>query len=66
MQNCKPISIPFLVGSKLSLEMCSNSNDYIEEISNVPYPSVIGTLKCTMVCTRLDIAKEIGVLSRFM
>ena len=32
----------------------------------MPYASVIGSLMYAMVCTRLDIAHVVGVVSRFM
>jgi len=32
----------------------------------VPYASVVGSMMYAMVCTRLDIAHVVGVLSRFM
>ena len=35
-------------------------------MSKVPYASVIGSLMYAMVCTRLDIAHVVGVVSRFM
>ena len=35
-------------------------------MSHVPYASVVGSLMYAMVCTRLDIAHAVGVLSRFM
>jgi len=35
-------------------------------MSHVPYASVVGSLMYAMVCTRLEIAHVVGVLSRFM
>jgi hypothetical protein len=35
-------------------------------MSRVPYASVVGSLMYAMVCTRLDIAHAMGVLSRYM
>jgi hypothetical protein len=35
-------------------------------MSTVPYSSVIGSLMYSMVCTRLDIAHAVGVMSRYM
>ena len=37
-----------------------------EDMSRVPYASAVGSLMYAMVCTRLDIAHEVGVLSRYM
>ena len=35
-------------------------------MSQVPYMSATGSLVYVMVCTRLDIAQVVGVLSRYM
>jgi hypothetical protein len=35
-------------------------------MSCVPYVSVVGSLMYTMVCTRMDIAHAVGVLSNYM
>ena len=35
-------------------------------MSHVPYASAVGSLMYAMVCTRLDIAHAVGVLSRYM
>ena len=35
-------------------------------MSKVPYASAIGSLMYAMVCTRLDIAHEVRVVSRYM
>lgn len=46
--------------------MWSKCEDDFEDISNVPYASALGRLMHAMICTRLDIAKVVGVLSSFM
>jgi len=35
-------------------------------MSRVPYASVVSSLMYAMICTRLDIAHVVGVLSKFM
>ena len=35
-------------------------------MSKVPYSSAVGSLMYAMVCTRLDIAHAVGVVSRYM
>jgi hypothetical protein len=35
-------------------------------MSRVPYSSTVGSLMYAMVCTRLDFAHEVGVVSRYM
>ncbi|GJV10768.1 hypothetical protein Tco_1352309 [Tanacetum coccineum] len=36
------------------------------KMAKVPYASAVGSVMYTMVCTRLDIAHAVGVVSRFM
>ena len=38
----------------------------MDHTSKVPYASAIGSLMYAIVCTRLDIAHAIGVVSRYM
>ena len=66
MQDSKPVDVPIPVGVKLSAEKCPKTQEEEEDMSCVPYASVVGSLMYTMVCTRPDIAHAVGVLSRFM
>ena len=38
----------------------------MDHMSKLPYASAIGSLMYAIVCTRLDIAHAIGVVSRYM
>eukprot|EP00253_Pinus_taeda_P031844 PITA_31844 len=62
----KPVKVPIPVGVKLSAEQCPKTQEEEEEMSCVPYASAVGSLMYAMVCTRLNIAYAVGVLSRFM
>jgi hypothetical protein len=66
MQNAKPISTPLASHFKLTKEMCPKTQKEIEYMSRVPYSSAVGSLMYAMVCTRLDIAHAMGVVSRYM
>ncbi|KAH9291902.1 hypothetical protein KI387_042909 [Taxus chinensis] len=66
MHESKPVSIPFPVGQNLSSEQCPKTEEEIEDMSQVPYASAVGSLMYAMVCTRLDIAHAVGVVRRFM
>lgn len=66
MHDCKPVSNPFPVGTRLPLEQCPKIGDEFEEMYKVPYASAVGGLMYVMVCTRPDIGQAVGVLSRFM
>ena len=54
------------IGTNLSVEQCPKTQEEEEDMSHVPYESVVGSLMYAMVCTRPDIAHAVGVLSRFM
>jgi len=66
MQDCKPISTPILVGFKLSIEQCPKIQEDIEDMSHVPYASIVGSLMYAMVYTRPDIAHVVGVMRTYM
>eukprot|EP00253_Pinus_taeda_P026360 PITA_26360 len=53
-------------GVKLSVEQCPKIQEEEEDMSHVPYASVISSLMYAMVYTRLDIAHAVGLLSKFM
>ena len=66
MQDSKPVKVPIHVGVRLSVEQCPKTQEEEEDMSRVPYASVISRLIYAMVCTRPDIAHAVGVFSRFM
>ena len=66
MHDCKPISIVFPVNFKLSSSMCPNNKVEMKEMSQVPYPSAMGSLMFTMICIRPDIAQAVGAVNRCM
>ena len=66
MKNAKPVSIPLADHMKLSKKMCPTAREEKENMVNVPYSSVVGSLMYAMVCTRPDIAHAFGVVSRFL
>ena len=50
---------------KLSKEQSPKTEEERDHMSKVPYASAIGSLMYAMVCTRLDIAHAVGVVSKF-
>eukprot|EP00253_Pinus_taeda_P032657 PITA_32657 len=66
MQDSKPVKVPILIGLKLSAKQCPKTQEEEEDMSRVPYASVVGSLMYAMVCTGPNIAHAVGVLSRFM
>jgi hypothetical protein len=61
MEECKPIGISF--DPKMKLQRNANGND---ESKGFPYQQVVGSLMHAMLCTRLDLAYLISVLSQHM
>ena len=66
MENSKPISIPLARHFRLSMTQCLQFEVERNEMDFVPYVNAIGSLMYAMVCSRLDIAHSVSVLSRFM
>jgi hypothetical protein len=60
MQECKSIKVSIHVGVKLYVDQCPKTHEEEEDMSRVPYASVISSL------TRPDIAHAVGVLSKYM
>ena len=46
--------------------MCPKTQEEDDKMSKVPYASNVGSLMYAMVCTRLDIAHAVGVVSKYM
>lgn len=51
MQECRPLCVPFIVGKKLSILDCPTSPLQMEDMKNVYYQSIVGSLMYAMVCT---------------
>ena len=66
MIDCKPLGVLISMGTNLLVEQCPATPNELEDMDFFPYANSIGSLMYVMVCTRLDIAQEVGVLSRFM
>src|SRR5271168_2979419 len=66
MQDSKPVKVPIPIGVRLSIEQCPKTQEEEEDMSRVPYASLVNSIMYAMVCTRPYIAHAVGVLSRFM
>ena len=64
LQDSKPVKVPIPIGVRLSAEQCPKTQEEEEDMSRVPYASVVSSLMYAMVCTRPDITHTVGVLSR--
>ncbi|GJU25788.1 putative RNA-directed DNA polymerase [Tanacetum coccineum] len=66
MDKAKVVSSPLTTNFKLTDKDCPSSKKNIEKMDRVPYASAVGSLMYAMVCTRLDLAHAVGVVSRFL
>eukprot|EP00253_Pinus_taeda_P019115 PITA_19115 len=66
MKVAKLVGTPLVAHFKLSIELCPSDDKEKEEMSKIPYASVVGSLMFAMVCTRLDIAYSVGVVNANM
>ena len=66
MHGSKLVKVPIPICVKLYAYQCPKTQEEEEDMSHVPYASIVGSLMYAMVCTRLDIAHAMGVLSRYM
>lgn len=66
MQDCKPIKVTILVGTKLSGDQCPKSQEENEYMACVPYVNAVESLMYAMVNTRPYIAHVLGALSKYM
>ena len=64
MTNLKTTLVP-IRDFKFSLNQCPSSDEDNENMMNVPYSNVVGSIMYTMICIRLDVAYEISHLSHF-
>ena len=66
INEAKPVSTALGSHFKLSKEQSPKIEEERYHMSKVPYASTIGSLMYAMVCTTLDVAHAVGVVSRFM
>ena len=60
------MSTPLFPYVKLCLNDCPKSDVEKAEMAKMPYSSAVGSFMYAMICTRLDIAHAVGVVSRYM
>ena len=66
MEKAKHVNCPLAGHFKISSSQCPTSDEEKKEMQKIPYASIVGSLMYAMVCTRLDIAHAVGVVSRFL
>lgn len=65
MKDCSPSVAPIVKGDRFNLNQCPKNDFEREQMKNIPYAYVIGSLMYAQVCTRLDIAFFVGILGRY-
>ena len=66
IENAKLVSIHLANHFRLSTSQCPRIVEETKDMSKVPYASVVGCLMYAMVCTRLDLAHAVNVVSKYM
>ena len=64
--DAKVINAPIGAQLKLSSYLSLKIEKEMQDMTNVPYANGIGSIMYTMVCTRLDIACGVSLLSHYM
>ena len=65
MQESKPNATPIVNGDKFSLSQCPKNDLDKEQMTSIPYASVIDSLMHAQACIRPDIAFAVGILGRY-
>ncbi|TYK01065.1 retrotransposon protein, putative, Ty1-copia subclass [Cucumis melo var. makuwa] len=65
MQNFKKGQLPYKYGINLSKEQCLKTPQEVEDMSNIPYASAVGSLMYAMLCTRPNICYLVEMVSRY-
>ena len=66
MQNLKLVGTLFSISYKLSSDQSSATEVEKANISQVPYSSMVESLRFAIVYTRPEIAQAMGAVSRYM
>ena len=66
MQDANPISTLLANQFKLFGSLCSKNEKEIEDMSKVPYASVVGCLMYVMVCAMPNLAHVVSTVSKYM
>jgi len=66
MAEARPVTTPLAGHFRLSSNQCPNLQEDKDEMSRVPYASVMGSLMHAMLYTRPGLAYAVSTVSRFM
>jgi hypothetical protein len=65
MKDCSLSVAPIMKGDRFNLNQCSKNNLEREQMKNIPYASVVGSLMYAQVYTRPDITFVVRMLRRY-
>ena len=65
MKDCSPNAAPIMKGDKFDLNQCPKNKLEWEQMHNIPYASIVGSLMY-LTATQLDIMHVISPISRYM
>lgn len=65
MENCKPVSVPLLKGTKLNEKQCSKTHEEKERMNGITYASTLGSFMYDMLFILPDLNYAIGLLTRY-
>ena len=66
MHQSKPVSTPLGHHTKLSITQAPNTEEERRKMDIIPNASGVGSIMYCMVCSRLDLAHVVSIVSRFM
>ena len=65
MKDCSPSVAPIVKGDRFNLNQCPKNDFKKEQVKNIPYASVVGSIIYAQVCTKPDIAFTASMLRRY-
>ena len=65
MDKCSAGIVPIQKGDKFSLMQCPKNELEREQMNNIPYASIVGSLMYAQTCTRPDISFAVSMLGRY-
>ena len=65
MEKCLAGVVPIQKGDKFNAMQCPKNELEREQMRNIPYASVVGSLMYAQTCTRPDISFAVGMLGRY-
>ena len=65
MDGSKKGYLPMSQGIHLSKKMSPKTSEERERMAKIPYASAVGSIMYAMLCTRLDVAYALSIVSKF-